>query len=132
VARFSIRHPKVRIDCQSAPVRVSIDREAMRRVVGNLLDNAAFYGRGHVALTLEASPSTTQLHVDDDGPGIKPADRQRVFERFTRLDSSRARSTGGSGLGLAIAKEIADDHHATITISDSSLGGARFTVTFPR
>jgi signal transduction histidine kinase len=160
LARFSIRHPKVRIDCQSAPVWVSIDREAMRRVVGNLLDNAAFYGRGHVALTLEATPlstdgpqlrsasrpisgfysnrqaglgtpSSTQLHIDDDGPGIKPADRTRVFERFTRLDSSRARSTGGSGLGLAIAKEIADDHHATITISDSSLGGARFTVTLP-
>ncbi len=133
VARFQIRHPKVRIDSPSVsdtPATVSIDCEAVRRVIANLLDNAAFYGRGHVAVSLEVTGSSTQLHVDDDGPGIKPADRERVFERFTRLDSSRARSTGGSGLGLAIAKEIADDHHATITISDAPLGGARFTVLF--
>jgi signal transduction histidine kinase len=132
-ARFQIRHPKVRIDSPSPstpPATVSVDREAVRRVIANLLDNAAFYGQGHVAVSLEVTASSTQLHVDDDGPGIKPAERERVFERFTRLDSSRARSTGGSGLGLAIAKEIADDHHATITISDSSLGGARFTVLF--
>ena len=133
VVRFQIRHPKVRIDsppASTAPATVSVDREAIRRVIANLLDNAAFYGRGHVALSLEVGPSSTQLHVDDDGSGIKPVDRERVFERFTRLDSSRARSTGGSGLGLAIAKEIVDDHHATITISDSSLGGARFTLAF--
>jgi signal transduction histidine kinase len=55
-----------------------------------------------------------------------------VFERFTRLDSSRARSTGGSGLGLAIAKEIANDHHAKLFITDATLGGARFTVAFAK
>jgi signal transduction histidine kinase len=132
VARFRVRHPNVVLDHSLQAARVMADRESIRRVIANLLDNAAFYGRGQVRIALEVSGSSTQVHVDDDGPGIAPNDRARVFERFTRLDSSRARSTGGSGLGLAIAKEIADDHQATLSIADSALGGARFTLALPK
>jgi signal transduction histidine kinase len=132
VARFRVRHPKVNIDHDLQAAQLVVNRESIRRVVANLLDNAAFYGKGQVRVVLEVSGGSTQIHVDDDGPGITPVDRQRVFERFTRLDTSRARSTGGSGLGLAIVKEIADDHKANISISDAVLGGARFTVAFPR
>jgi signal transduction histidine kinase len=132
VARFRVRHLNVTIDHDLQAAQLLVNRESIRRVVANLLDNAAFYGRGQVRVALENSEDATQIHVDDDGPGIPPADRQRVFERFTRLDSSRARSTGGSGLGLAIAKEIANDHHAKLSITDATLGGARFTVAFAK
>jgi signal transduction histidine kinase len=132
VARFRVRHLNVTIDHDLQAAQLLVNRESIRRVVANLLDNAAFYGRGQVRVALENSEDATQIHVDDDGPGIPPADRQRVFERFTRLDSSRARSTGGSGLGLAIAMEIANDHHAKLFITDATLGGARFTVAFAK
>ena len=117
-----------------------IDREGIRRVIRNLLDNTAFYGRGAVQVTMASGspshppsgPSSFTLAIDDDGPGIAAEDRSRIFDRFTRLDSSRARETGGSGLGLAIAMEIIHDHGGQIHVDDSPLGGARFTVALPR
>jgi signal transduction histidine kinase len=69
--------------------------------------------------------------VDDDGPGVPPADRERVFERFVRLDDSRARGDGGSGLGLAIARATAQAHGGSIRVEDSELGGARFVLSLP-
>jgi len=72
-----------------------------------------------------------QLVVDDDGPGIAPADRAVVFDRFTRLDEARSRDTGGAGLGLAIVADIVADHGGTITIDESPLGGASFRVSIP-
>ena len=69
--------------------------------------------------------------VDDDGPGIDPDDRERVFERFTRLDDGRARDAGGLGIGLAIVKAVAEQHGGTVTIDDAPIGGARFVVHLP-
>jgi signal transduction histidine kinase len=77
---------------------------------------------------LTANDGTATLTVADDGPGIPIDDRARVFERFTRLDDARTRSTGGSGLGLAIAKDIVDAHGGTITVEDGPGGGARLVV----
>ena len=71
---------------------------------------------------------TVELTVDDDGPGIDPDDRERVFERFTRLDDGRARDAGGLGIGLAIVKAIVEQHGGTVTIDDAPIGGARFVV----
>jgi signal transduction histidine kinase len=71
------------------------------------------------------------LQVRDDGPGIPAADRERVFERFTRLDQARARDTGGAGLGLAIGHEIATRHGGTLTVDDSPAGGARLILRLP-
>jgi signal transduction histidine kinase len=75
------------------------------------------------------------LTVSDDGPGIAPTDRLRVFERFVRLDAARTRDASGTGLGLAIAREIAHRHHATIIATESRIGstvgrGASFVVRF--
>ena len=72
------------------------------------------------------------LTVSDDGDGIPPADRDRVFDRFVRLDDARARDTGGSGLGLAIVREIARAHGGSVQVEDApDLGGARLSVTLP-
>jgi signal transduction histidine kinase len=73
-----------------------------------------------------------RLTVDDDGRGIPEADRERVFERFVRLDDARARDDGGSGLGLAIVAELIAAHGGVVAITSSPLGGARVEVTLPR
>jgi signal transduction histidine kinase len=101
-------------------------------MVQNLADNAARHARATVGFVLREDPSgTTQLSVEDDGPGIAEADRRRVFERFVRLDGARARDAGGSGLGLAIVAEIVAAHGGTVTVGPSPLGGARFEVVLP-
>ena len=103
-------------------------RRAIERVVTNLLDNAARHARSAVTVTVDGG----QLVVDDDGPGIAEADRERVFERFTRLDEGRTRDEGGSGLGLSIVRAVVDAHGGAVTIERSpTLAGARFTVSFP-
>ena len=71
------------------------------------------------------------LQVDDDGPGVPGADRERVFDRFVRLDDARSRDAGGSGLGLAIAAEITAMHDGSISVTDAPGGGARFEVRLP-
>ncbi len=72
------------------------------------------------------------LVVADDGPGIAPEDRKRVFERFTRLDAARSRAGGGTGLGLAISREIVSAHGGTVAVADGSGGGgARLVVQLP-
>ncbi len=108
------------------------DERQLGRVVRNLVDNAVRHAHQRVHIATTTDGSTTRLTVDDDGPGIDPQDRERVFERFTRADTARGREAGGTGLGLAIARELVHNHHGRIEISDSpTLGGARITVTLP-
>lgn len=86
-----------------------------------------------MSVELRAAPDTVTLVVEDDGPGVPPADRERIFERFTRLDDARSRANGmfgGTGLGLAIVKEIVDAHGGRVTVEDGA-AGARFVVTLP-
>jgi signal transduction histidine kinase len=71
------------------------------------------------------------LVVDDDGPGVPEADRERVFDRFTRLDEARGRADGGAGLGLAVVWRVVEQHGGTVVIGASPLGGARFEVRLP-
>lgn len=103
------------------------DRPALVRVVRNLLDNAVRHARGQVSVTVSAG----SVQVDDDGSGIPAADRDRVFERFVRLDEAREREAGGSGLGLAIAREIARENGGDVVLADSPTGGLRATLTLP-
>ncbi|MCP2340254.1 sensor histidine kinase [Actinomadura rupiterrae] len=100
------------------------------RLLGNLLDNAERYADGTIAVSVSSSGGTAVLTVQDDGTGVPEADRERVFERFTRLDSARSRHAGGTGLGLAIAREIAQAHGGSLTIEDSARG-ARFVLRLP-
>ncbi|WP_402466398.1 sensor histidine kinase [Isoptericola aurantiacus] len=107
--------------------RAVADPAAVERVVRNLVDNARRFARGEVRITVRDGVVT----VDDDGPGIAAPDRDRVFDRFTRLSSARGRDSGGTGLGLAIAREIAREHGGDVTLADGPLGGLRATVTLP-
>jgi signal transduction histidine kinase len=96
-----------------------------------VVDNAARHADSGVEISVFNDGDTVRVVVDDDGLGIHPADRERVFERFTRLDDGRARHDGGSGLGLAVVRSILRSHHGTIRIDDSPLGGARFVAELP-
>ena len=111
--------------------RVRGDLTALAQVVRNLVDNAARHARAVIAVSVRETSELVELVVEDDGPGIPDDQRERVFERFVRLDEARARDAGGSGLGLAIVKEIVAAAGGDVTVSSSSLGGARFVVRLP-
>jgi signal transduction histidine kinase len=112
--------------------RVAGDAAGLRRVLRNLGDNASRHARERLALSVAERDATVVLAVDDDGPGIPEDDRERVFERFVRLDGARARDDGGSGLGLAIVAELVAAHGGAVVAAASPLGGARVEVTLPR
>lgn len=126
------RDGAVRIDTSDVSAgRVAGDEAALRRVLRNLIDNAVRHAATTVALGLVETDEAVVVTVDDDGPGIRPADRDRIFERFVRLDEARTRDDGGAGLGLAIVTELVAVHHGTVDVDDSPLGGARFRLRFP-
>lgn len=106
------------------------DAEQLRRVLRNLLDNAERHARTTVTVSVTSGDGAVELTVDDDGPGIPLEARERVFERFTRLDDARDRGSGGTGLGLAIARAIVAGHGGTIEVADGA-GGARLLVRLP-
>jgi two-component system, OmpR family, osmolarity sensor histidine kinase EnvZ len=104
---------------------------ALRRCLGNLIANARRHG-SHVWLTSGVVADGIDIVVDDDGPGIPPADRGRVFRPFVRLDASRNPSTGGVGLGLTIARDVARSHGGDVRLETSPQGGLRARVHLPR
>lgn len=111
--------------------RLDGDERMLARLTRNLADNAARHATSRIALAVRAHGDRVELTVDDDGAGVPPGDRERVFERFVRLDEGRARDAGGSGLGLAIVAEIARAHGGSVRVDASPLGGARFVVDLP-
>ncbi len=111
-----------------AAVRVRPD--AFRRCLGNLVANAQRHAT-HVALEGAREGRFLTIHVDDDGPGIPPENRDDVFRPFVRLDEARNQDAGGTGLGLSIARDIARGHGGDIVLTDSAMGGLRATVRIP-
>lgn len=111
-----------------APVRGN--RDELRRLVRNLVDNAVKHAKASVRLTASSDNLQSRLDVQDDGPGVPPEERDRVFDRFYRADASRSRASGGTGLGLAIARAIAERHHGSLELADSD-GGAHFVLLLP-
>ncbi len=104
--------------------------DAFKRCLANLLTNALRHGQT-IALEGSCDQKFLQIHVDDDGPGIAPQDRENVFRPFFRLDEARNQDEGGAGLGLAIARDIARSHGGDIYLSTSPLGGLRASVRIP-
>ena len=113
------------------PARVVGDRPEVARAVRNLLENAVRYARTDVAVALGRDGPWWVLSVTDDGPGIPVTDRQRVFERFARLDDDRTRLDGGTGLGLSIVATIADRNGGSVAVAERDGGGARFELRLP-
>jgi signal transduction histidine kinase len=123
----------LRVDTSAVSAgRVAGDAAGLRRVLRNLGDNASRHARERLALSVAERDAAVVLAVEDDGSGIPEADRERVFERFVRLDGARARDDGGSGLGLAIVAELVAAHGGTVVAAAGPLGGARVEVTLPR
>ena len=111
-------------------LRLPLREGALRRAIGNLLDNARRHA-GRVRLSTQEDEAWVEVLVDDDGPGIPPDQREEVFRPFFRLDEARNVDGGGTGLGLAIARDIARAHGGDIMLADSPLGGLRATVRLP-
>ncbi|HDV8341925.1 TPA: two-component system sensor histidine kinase RstB [Enterobacter hormaechei] len=109
----------------------ALDMRLMERVLDNLMNNAMRYSETTLRIGLDLQGSQAILCVEDDGPGIEPAEREKVFEPFVRLDPSRDRATGGCGLGLAIVRSIAQAMGGSVRCEASELGEARFVFSWP-
>ena len=131
LAEVAARYPGVRYEAPDGPVETVGDRDAVGRIVANLLDNAVRHAGDGVELEVAADGAFQMITVSDDGPGIAAADRERVFQRFTRLDDGRARDAGGSGLGLAIVRELVRQHDGAVTLGDAE-PGLRVEVRLPK
>lgn len=134
--KFEEKHLNVELLEESAHSEEALVRgnEALlEQLVYNLLDNAARYSvdGGRVRVRIARSGKTVVLAVDDDGQGVPEEYRERIFERFFRIDESRSRETGGTGLGLAIVKHAAEAHGGTVHVEESEWGGASFVVELP-
>jgi two-component system phosphate regulon sensor histidine kinase PhoR len=113
---------------------VSTDRERLRRILENLVDNAVKYtpAGGNVVVTTTSGPNgSVRIEVKDDGPGIEAEHRERIFERFYRVDKARSRELGGTGLGLAIVKHLAESIGAELSLESEPGRGSSFTVLLP-
>lgn len=125
-------HPCEVVAKVRAPQRVVGSERMLGRLVSNLVDNATRHANSRVEITVGSTiRGDAYVRVDDDGLGIPRERRVDVFGRFTRLDPARHGEGGGAGLGLAIAANIAEQHDASLVVTDSPLGGARFELLFP-
>lgn len=122
---------RVTVRYAGAPSRARAPESTVQRIVRNLVDNAIRHAEREVLVTTSTDSSNAVVTVDDDGPGIGSVDRERVFDRFVRLDDARSRDEGGFGLGLAIVRELARSAGGDVRIDDAPLGGARFVVSLP-
>ncbi len=128
------RHRDEAVTIDSSAVsggQVRGNRGELARAVGNLLGNATAHARREVVVTLAEGVDRVRLTVDDDGPGIAEEERDRIFERFVRLQPDRDRRTGGAGLGLAITHAIVERHGGSIRAEGCEGGGARMIVELP-
>lgn len=128
-----LENPEIVIDVvfNCAVERFSLDPRLTARALQNLLRNATRYCDTRIQVGVKVCPKGCEIWVDDDGIGIPPDQRERIFEPFYRLDRSRDRATGGFGLGLAISRRALEAQGGTLTAQASPLGGARFRVWLP-
>jgi signal transduction histidine kinase len=133
VTEVASRSRDVGVALATGPDRVVVagSHGQLQRALANLVDNAQRHARSQVRIGTAYREGSAELWVDDDGPGIPPEDRDRVFDRFTRIDDGRSRDQGGSGLGLAVVRSIVTRHGGRVWAEDSPLGGARLVIVLP-
>jgi signal transduction histidine kinase len=136
VDRYAEAWPTRRVDFDRAAfdgARVWADPEALRRMLLNVVDNAAKYSSAPrpIAVTAEAGPESVVIQVTDEGPGLSAGDRERVFDRFYRGSESRSRRTGGSGLGLSIVRALAERSAGSVSLESEPGRGTTVTITLP-
>ena len=120
----------VSVDAPAGVVVRAAPRE-LRRALSSVAANAARHARSSVKISVFKDGDEVTLRIDDDGPGVPPSDRERIFEPFTRLDASRRKDQGGAGLGLAIVRRVVVAHGGRVAVGAADLGGARFDLVFP-
>ena len=125
----ALLYPNVRLDAAGDKQLVArVERQDLDELVGNLLENAAKYGGGSVFVTIQRDGAMAEILVEDDGAGISPADRTRIFDRGVRLDSGKP----GTGLGLAIVRDVAEIYGGSIALEESEdLGGLLVRLRLP-
>lgn len=116
-----------------ARIVVPVDREGLRQVLRNLVENAVKYGpRGQVVeVGLRLANDRVVLTVDDEGPGIPPDERRRIWEPFERGEAAARGARGGSGIGLSVVREIVERHGGSVAVEEAPAGGARFRIELP-
>ena len=133
-ARAGAKGVELVLDLPRQLPTVELDRTRVTQVVGNLLENAILHSPDGSVVTITArapDPKTLRLAVADQGRGIEPEESPQIFDRFYRVDPSRARATGGSGLGLTIAKQLVEAHQGTIGVESAVGSGSCFYVELP-
>ncbi|MGH3625173.1 MAG: ATP-binding protein [Sciscionella sp.] len=132
--RVTLLHPELTVRVSGPALVIDADQDRITQIVANLVDNAAQASPtgGLVRIAIEGGAGFVSLTVSDAGPGVPPADRERIFDRLVRLDESRDRRAGGSGLGLAIARGFARAHGGELTCEAPCHGGAVFRLVLPR
>jgi signal transduction histidine kinase len=128
--------PEIAIDPAVEDGILAIDKRRFERIVANLLENASLYGGGAARVSAtghgDGDDRTVRIAVSDNGPGVSPTERQRIFERFYRGQASGRRGTGtGTGLGLALVAEHVRLHHGRVWVEDGAAGGATFVIELP-
>jgi two-component system sensor histidine kinase SenX3 len=125
-------HVEISLDCENGAF-VFGDRSQLVSALSNLIENAVKYSEADKLVRIETKEDaeTVAITVADQGIGIAPADQERIFERFFRVDRARSRSTGGTGLGLSIVRHVVDNHGGKISVQSEEGKGAIFTVSLP-
>jgi len=121
------------VDIAASLPTIEVDPGRMTQVLTNILDNATRHTPegGHIILSAKQTNGQVELAIQDSGPGLKPDDLERIFERFYRADSSRQRGDGGSGLGLAIAKSIVQAHNGQLSAESDAGAGLKIKILLP-
>lgn len=122
------------VEADLSPCSVRADREGLREMLDNLIDNAIKYTPEGGSVTARwqcGDDNTCRIEIADTGIGIKPEDQKRVFERFYRVDKARSRELGGTGLGLSIVKHLAQSFGGNVAVASEPGQGSRFSITLP-
>lgn len=128
---FSQFPVNIEVKQPETPVTLEGDRHFIERALNNLLSNAVKYGDGEIHISVSADRDSGHIVVEDNGEGVDDEFKEVIFDAFSRGDESRTKDTGGFGLGLAIVGRIMQWHGGHVSVSDSDLGGAKFTLSWP-